>query len=119
MPEDEYIVEYSLEYGFLRLSPLTRQKLNISVMIVVLDPATNSCFGDAFSQFILQGFLGYDDVLMSSIKSLAENEDNKGYLRNVVTGAHYHFVSRWTSSSSYFVAALVMMIFVSQQPLGI
>lgn len=80
-PEDEYIVEYSLEYGFLRLSPLTRQKLNITVMIVVLDPATNSCFGDTFSQFILQGFLGYDDVLMSSIKSLAENEDNKGYLR--------------------------------------
>ena len=80
-PEDEYIVEYSLEYGFLRLSPLTRQKLNITVMIVVLDPARNACFGDAFSQFILQGFLGYDDVLMSSIKSLAENEDNKGYLR--------------------------------------
>jgi hypothetical protein len=29
----------------------------------------------------LQNFLGYDDVLMSSIKSLAEHEDNKGYLR--------------------------------------
>ena len=76
-PEDEYIVEYSLEYGFLRLSPATRQKLNLTVQIVVLDPSSNSCFGDSFSQFILQGFLGYDDVLMSSIKSLAENEDNK------------------------------------------
>ena len=80
-PEDEYIVEYSLEYGFLRLSPATRQKLNITVQILVLDPATNSCFGDSFSQFILQHFLGYDDVLMSSIKSLAEHEDNKGFLR--------------------------------------
>ncbi len=107
-------MEYSLEYGFLRLSPMTRQKLNISVMIVVLDPATNSCFGDRFSQFILQGFLGYDDVLMSSIKSLAENEDNKGYLRNVVSGAHYHFVSRSNSSTSYLMAALVMLIFVSR-----
>ena len=43
-------------------------------------------------RFILENFLGYDDVLMSSIKFLAEKEDNKGYLRNVVTGAQYHFV---------------------------
>jgi hypothetical protein len=34
-PEDEYIVEYSLEIGFLRLSPATRQKLNIPVHIEV------------------------------------------------------------------------------------
>jgi len=59
--------------------------------------------------------LGYDDVLMSSVKSLAESEDNKGYLRNVVTGAHYHFVSRWTSTTSYLAAAFVMMIFVSER----
>lgn len=37
------------------------------------------------------------------------------YSRNVVTGAHYHFVSRWASSTSYFVAALVMMIFVRRE----
>lgn len=79
--EDEYIVEYSLEYGFLRLSPSTRQKLNLTVKLVVIDPVTNSCFGDSFSQMILQGFLGYDDVLMTSIKSLAESEDSRGYLR--------------------------------------
>ena len=143
-PEDEYIVEYSLEIGFLRwgrgftpetkascehcsededlawvskvigvlnfrLGPATRQRLNIPVHIEVLDPTTNQCFGNPFSRyhyqrsfgqelrfppcrFILENFLGYDDVLMSSIKSLAEKEDNKGYLRNVVTGAQYHFV---------------------------
>jgi len=78
---------------------------------LVLDPATNSCFGDSFSQFILQNFLGYDDVLMSSIKSLAEHNDNKGFLRNVVTGAHYHFVSRFTYSTAYIVAGLVMLLF--------
>jgi len=110
-PEDEYIVEYSLEYGFLRLSPATRQKLNITVQILILDPASNACFGDTFSQFILQNFLGYDDVLMSSIKSLAEHEDNKGFLRNVVTGAHYHFVSRFTYSTAYILAGLVMLLF--------
>ncbi|CAB4062657.1 Membralin [Lepeophtheirus salmonis] len=87
-PEDEYIFEY-----------------------IVLDPQKNTCFGDSFSQLILQNFLGYDDVLISSIKSLAEHEDNKGFLRNVVSSAHYHFVSRWTSSSSYLLAFLVMMAF--------
>lgn len=110
-PEDEYIVEYSLEIGFLRLSPATRQRLNIPVQIEVLDPMVDQCFGNQFSRFILENFLGYDDVLMSSIKSLAEKEDNKGYLRNVVTGAQYHFVSRWSSSTSYVAAAVVMMVF--------
>ena len=76
-PEDEYIVEYSLEIGFLRLTPATRQKLDIPVHIEVLDPVNNACFGNSLSKFILDSFLGYDDVLMSSIKSLAEKEDNK------------------------------------------
>lgn len=80
-PEDEYIVEYSLEYGFLRLSPATRQRLNIPVKIVTLDPMKDACFGDSLSRFILDEFLGYDDILMGSIKSLAEKEENKGYLR--------------------------------------
>jgi hypothetical protein len=35
-PEEKYIVEYALEYGFLRLSPKTRQRLNITVMLVTL-----------------------------------------------------------------------------------
>jgi hypothetical protein len=45
------------------------------------NPIEHKCFGDSLSRMILQHFLGYDDVLMSSIKSLAEHEDNKGYLR--------------------------------------
>ncbi|XP_075731716.1 membralin [Rhipicephalus microplus] len=110
-PQDEYIVEYSLEYGLLRLSPATRQKLNISVKIVTLDPAKDSCFGDWFSRLLLDGFLGYDDVLMASLKNLAEREDNKGYVRNVVTGEHYRFISMWTSRTSYIAAAFIMLIF--------
>ncbi|XP_023320920.1 uncharacterized protein LOC111695729 [Eurytemora carolleeae] len=110
-PDDGYIVEYSLEIGFLRLSPATRQKLNIPVHIEILDPNTNTCFGDSFSKFILENLLGYEDVLMSSVKSLADKENNKGFLRNVVTGAQYHFVSKWSSVSSYVPAALVMIVF--------
>ncbi|XP_022235021.1 membralin-like [Limulus polyphemus] len=79
-PQDEYAVEYSLEYGFLRLSASTRQKLNIPVKIVTLDPHKDTCFGDWFSRFLLDEFLGYDDVLMASLKNLAEKEENKGLL---------------------------------------
>ncbi|KAH3696971.1 membralin-like isoform X2 [Dreissena polymorpha] len=110
-PEEKYIVEYALEYGFLRLSPKTRQKLNITVMLVTLDPERDECFGDPFSRFLLDEFLGYDDILMSSIKGLAEQEDNKGYLRNVVSGDHYRFISMWMARSSYVAAAFIMLVF--------
>ncbi|KAL6261996.1 hypothetical protein P5V15_007084 [Pogonomyrmex californicus] len=111
--EDGYIVEYSLEYGFLRLSPAARQRLNIPVKIVTLDPLNDKCFGDAFSRLILDEFLGYDDLLMASIKTLAEHEDNKGFLRNVITGEHYRFVSMWMARTSYLAAFFVMLVFVS------
>ncbi|XP_060525463.1 membralin isoform X2 [Cylas formicarius] len=110
-PEDEYIVEYSLEYGFLRLSPATRERLKIPVHIVLLDPTKDECFGDPFSRVILKEFLGYDDLLMASIKTLAEEENNKGYLRNVVSGEHYRFVSMWMAKTSYFAAFFIMVVF--------
>uniref|UniRef100_A0A3Q2R4M7 Transmembrane protein 259 n=1 Tax=Fundulus heteroclitus TaxID=8078 RepID=A0A3Q2R4M7_FUNHE len=112
-PQDEYMVEYSLEYGFLRLSQSTRQRLNIPVMVVTLDPTKDECFGDGFSRFLLDEFLGYDDILMSSVKALAENEENKGFLRNVVSGEHYRFVSMWMARTSYVAAFVIMVIFVS------
>ncbi|XP_034035189.1 membralin isoform X2 [Thalassophryne amazonica] len=109
--QEEYIVEYSLEYGFLRLSQNTRQRLKIPVMVVTLDPMKDECFGDSFSRFLLDEFLGYDDILMSSVKALAENEENKGFLRNVVSGEHYRFVSMWMARTSYLAAFVIMVIF--------
>lgn len=114
--DGQYVVEYSLEYGFLRLSAATRQRLNIPVALVVLDPEKDKCFGDSFSRFILKEFLGYDDILMASVKVLAEQEDNKGYLRNVITGEHYRFVSMWLMSrSSYIAPFFIMILFVSSR----
>lgn len=110
-PQDEYIVEYSLEYGFLRLSQATRQRLGIPVMVVTLDPTRDQCFGDRFSRLLLDEFLGYDDILMSSVKGLAEDEENKGFLRNVVSGEHYRFVSMWMARTSYLAAFVIMVIF--------
>ncbi|XP_039321966.1 membralin isoform X1 [Saimiri boliviensis] len=109
--QEEYIVEYSLEYGFLRLSQATRQRLSIPVMVVTLDPTRDQCFGDRFSRLLLDEFLGYDDILMSSVKGLAENEENKGFLRNVVSGEHYRFVSMWMARTSYLAAFVIMVIF--------
>ncbi|XP_046446960.1 membralin-like isoform X4 [Daphnia pulex] len=110
-PPEEYIVEFSLEYGFLRLSPTTRRKLNITILLVTLDPVNNTCFGDSFGRFLLDEFLGYNDFIMGAVKALAEAEDSQGYLRNVVTGEHYRFVNMWMARTSYIASAFAMVIF--------
>lgn len=85
--------------------------------VVILDPQSDKCFGDSFSRFILQEFLGYDDLLMASVKVLAEEQDNKGYLRNVITGEHYRFVSMWwMQRGSYLASFFIMVLFVSFVP---
>ena len=101
-----------MEYGFLRLSPQTRQKLNITVMLVTLDPNRDKCFGTGFNKFVLDEFLGYNEILMLSIKTIAEKEKNKGFVRNAVTGEHFRFVSSWMARSSYVAALLIMVLFV-------
>ncbi|CAF2663208.1 unnamed protein product [Rotaria sp. Silwood2] len=40
--EEQYIFEYSLEYGFLRLPPETRQRLKIEVLLVPLEGTKNT-----------------------------------------------------------------------------
>lgn len=47
-------------------------------MCLCADPMKDHCFGDSFSHLLLDEFLGYDDILMSSVKALAENEEDKG-----------------------------------------
>lgn len=83
MLNDLYRVEYSLQYGFLRLSDQIRTKLGIPVLVVQLNPANSTCFGDVLSRTLLQEFLRYDDLLMTSVKTIAEQEDNRGFLRYV------------------------------------
>lgn len=45
---------------------------------LISDPEKDSCFGDAFSRFLLDEFLGYDDILLSSVKQIAGQEGYKG-----------------------------------------
>lgn len=58
------------------------------------DPTRDQCFGDRFSRLLLAEFLGYDDILMSSVKGLAENEENKGASR---TGSGDGTAGEWGS----------------------
>lgn len=111
--EEAYILEYSLEYGFLRLSPQTRQRLNVTVMLVTLDISNNTCFGSGLNRFLLDQFLGYQEILMSSLKQLAEKETHKGYVRNVLTNDHFRFVNAWQNRRwwTYVVALCIMVVF--------
>ncbi|VBB30937.1 unnamed protein product [Acanthocheilonema viteae] len=107
----EYVVEYSLYYGLLKLPHSYRLEHNIPFLLVRLDPEIDSCFGDWISRTLMKNFIGYEDVLMSSVKTLAENETDKGYLRDMITGEHYRFVTMGNPRASYFTALIVMLIF--------
>lgn len=52
----------------------------------------DQCFGDSFSRLLLDEFLGYDDILMSSVKALAENEEDKGMGVCVCQGFSHMFI---------------------------
>jgi hypothetical protein len=84
---------------------------------------------------MLDQFLGYQEILMSSIKQLAEKETHKGklcfffcirikykkfyfslgYVRNVMTNDHFRFVSAWQNRRwwTYLVALCIIIVFVS------
>jgi len=44
----------------------------------VLDPAHDKCFGGQFSQFLLDELLGYEDIILYSLKQLADDQPDKG-----------------------------------------
>ncbi|CAL1285627.1 unnamed protein product, partial [Larinioides sclopetarius] len=109
--QDKYIIEYSLEYGFLRLSPGARHNTSVKVHTVILDPCTDECFGNQFSRFLLKYILGYSDILMGSLRYLVDRDEYKGFVRNVVTGDQYRFIDKTTTWTAYLSAAFFMIIF--------
>ncbi|VDL74406.1 unnamed protein product [Nippostrongylus brasiliensis] len=106
-PEDafryEYRVEYSLLYGILRLPVSFRQKHNITTLWARID-ADSECFGDTFSRRVMRAVVGFEDVCIIDAAGL-------GYLHDLSTNEHFHFVSFMMSKSSYITAAIVMLIF--------
>ncbi|GIZ04512.1 membralin [Caerostris extrusa] len=113
---EKYIIEYSLEYGFLRLSPSARINTTVKVHTVILEPFKDQCFGNQFSRFLLKHVLGYSDILMGSLRYLvdqivAHDDPKKGYVRNVVTGEYYRFSDKIMDWSSYVYAGVFMIAF--------
>jgi len=45
------------------------------------DPLKDECFGGWFSQVMLEEFLGYEDILLSSLQQLAKQQNNSGQWR--------------------------------------
>ena len=62
-------------------------------MLVQFDADSTECFGDWSTKLLMRYLVGYEEVVMSSVRALAENETEKGYLRDVISGEHYHFVN--------------------------
>jgi len=76
-----YIMEYALDYGLIRMSPSVRKRFNVPVTLIVLDPTTHACFGDTLASFVFSHLVGYDDLLLTAVKHLAESDESRGYLR--------------------------------------
>ena len=108
---NSHAVEYSLEYGLLKLSTETRERLKVPVHVVHLDPESDECFGSYWSRFLQKSLVNTEDALMASLKTLAEKQDKRGFVRNVESGDLYRFVNVLSSRVSYLTAALVMFIF--------
>jgi hypothetical protein len=106
-------MEYSLEYGFLRLSHKVRMKHNVSVWRVILDPQKNHCFRHGLPHWLLANLGGYDDMLMVSFKHVASYHNSHGYLKNMLTGMSYRFVDMDYPLMGIPVALIIMLIFTA------
>ncbi|CAI4226390.1 unnamed protein product [Auanema sp. JU1783] len=110
LPAIIYRAEYALHYGLLRLPKSYRDKRSIPFHELKID-SNHQCFGDATMIFTLNKFIGFEEAVMTGLRSLAENETTDGYLHNLNTGEHYHFVGNTMTRKSYITAAIVMFIF--------
>ncbi|VDM83438.1 unnamed protein product [Strongylus vulgaris] len=47
--------------------------------------ADSDCFGDAFSRRVMRAVIGFEDVVMASLRALAQNSSEDGYVIEVET----------------------------------
>ncbi|CAI2347071.1 unnamed protein product [Caenorhabditis sp. 36 PRJEB53466] len=112
-----YRVEYAMLYGLLRLPPDFRDEHGIPTTWIRID-AKSHCFGDHVSRVMMRLFVGYEDAVVAALRSQAINlslvhpeTHSMGYLHNLQTHDHFHFVANSLGKSSYFTAALLMVVF--------
>ncbi|PAV56752.1 hypothetical protein WR25_05013 [Diploscapter pachys] len=113
-----YQAEFSLIFGVLRLPHSYRERHNIKMVSMRID-ADSECFGDAWARYSLKYFIGYEESVSASLRGLAvlhnkydpEGRRNLGYLHDLRTHEHYHFVTLTMTKSSYIVAFAIMAVF--------
>ncbi|CAJ0945855.1 unnamed protein product, partial [Mesorhabditis belari] len=105
-----YVAEYSLLYGLLRLPPDYRLKHSIPQMTIRID-ADSTCFGTQNWRNLLLSTVGYEESIISSLRQLAKKEKDTGYLHDLRTNEHYHFVTIVTGKQSYVIAFCILLIF--------
>ncbi|CAD6198408.1 unnamed protein product [Caenorhabditis auriculariae] len=111
-----YRVEYAVLYGVLRLPPKFREEHGIKTYLLRID-ANDKCFGDALTRRLMRSFIGYEDAIVNSLRALALNASvnpgstSMGYLHDLQTHEHYHFVSNMMGKVSYLTAAVLMLTF--------
>ncbi|GMS86292.1 hypothetical protein PENTCL1PPCAC_8467 [Pristionchus entomophagus] len=110
LPHYEYRVEYSLIYGLLRLPARFLKTHNVSVMATQID-ADDSCLGSTSARWLMANVVGYEDPILHTLKALAINESEIGYVHDLRSNDHYHFVQLATSKMSYVTAGIVMLLF--------
>lgn len=67
-----------------------------------------SCFSGRRWKFVLSLGVNHTELVASLFFF-------SGFLRNVVSGEHYRFVSMWMARTSYLAAFVIMVIFVSHR----
>jgi len=75
------------------------------VCVCASDPARDECFGGVFSQFLLDELLGYDNIILYSLKQLAHDKPDKGStncLSVCVSGHRYSGAEVWAMASHTF-----------------
>ncbi|EGT54221.1 hypothetical protein CAEBREN_13260 [Caenorhabditis brenneri] len=117
--EYEYMfrVEYAMLYGVLRLPPDFRDDHGIPTTQIRID-SKSKCFGDQMSRLMMKLFVGYEDTIIAALRARAHNLSlvhpetlSMGYLHNLQTHEHFHFVSNSMGRASFLTAGLLMIIF--------
>jgi hypothetical protein len=88
-----------------------RHELNVDMLVVQLDAEKDKCFEHWRQRPLMRYLVGMDELVMASVKKLSENETTeRGYLRDLIGGELYHFVSIGPPSISHYLTAMTIML---------
>ncbi|CAJ0585700.1 unnamed protein product, partial [Mesorhabditis spiculigera] len=111
-PAYQYLAEYSLLFGLLRLPTDYREKFNIPTMVIRIDADAKCLEGTVSARFF--SFLAFtDDIeerITGDLRQLAKHEKDYGYLHDLRTNEIFHFIQYDTSRFKYIPAFCIMII---------